>query len=1164
MSSDTNKRGSSRISRLRQLSLGKTTSDSPSDDEKWKTDAMKGIVFSDSPRPVSTPSKPKTLTEKLSEVDEDWRLKTEKKPETKPTPIPKEKSPSKTRVTFVDPVVPTAPKSDPSPATTPGTPINLSQIQQEFELNYNRARQLENTSNFLGQMIFSVLALYGGNIIVTSNPRLASSYAERLKDLRKRVKALELVLARTQFSGGVANNTSIARMATDGNPTGKGNSYGECCNYMVSFYLGSSQCQDFWFRNIVGLKTQKQTLLEYLIDPLVFEGMQDEKPRGILFYGPPGTGKTVLVKAAVNELMNAGEANPLYKGVKFLFYSPTPDVFKNEYFGGSEKAIKAAFECASKSAQKIVDDSQGKLKAISILFLDEFDSIAPSRNGDDKMAATTVNALLQAMQGIQSAENVIVIAASNFPWKLDPAVLERFNRKLYVPLPGATEIEQLINMRINKMVRKSLTKYSLPEDPVQDSPKGIDNCEASPSEIVSKVCKPPVKTEADNYNWYDQEFQTYFPNLSLDDIRSLSRYMAGNLSTNLLYGENVEPAPYVRLSNRQIDEIVKEVRNRALQEAKRKKVFLKKPNPVYPNKELIFSIDSIPERDWENINRDTELYLSEPLRGSQDVRIRIGKEDIYLSNMQLYPVMDPASQGAVAGYYGAQYTPWYRDLQLGPAIVEIASVLVLGTIQNLQRIEMPKDEKTLEDLLLILANYYRAALRSDDVDFTNFGSKGSDTQFAEVLNALSPYLQKAPAMEKGILIGIMKSCLETALRSDNFVEAALKNARINQTFKNRKFVLLRRARFQNMLNAVHHVLYQFRVTIKTDYRSENALKIWGLIAGRLGKSISEIQNMTKKEILDIDKSAVTDVVSLLDKLGSDTERHENVYVYWQFKYDPDKDPKMIPFDSDSQNSLFKKLTDIAQFLNRVEKQDLSQILDQNFARFYEWRRNMLTVRAPTKETRSMFSPMDPSDKIPDDGSYQSSAIILFPTGDGRYSNTRLADPVPVTLSNLVDISGDLVVPPFLATLNGAQSITNIGAEDVYFRITGSLFSDSYYASWNSSSGYIIDLKAPAITDIHFGTVLHSTPGSPSFKYTGSNITGFREGWEPLRQSDNLASSSKFFLNWNLRYDSFVQVMKGFSTSLSPTDEKFFTMYQKDASSVDQILALSRGQKPVSS
>jgi transitional endoplasmic reticulum ATPase len=183
--------------------------------------------------------------------------------------------------------------------------------------------------------------------------------------------------------------------------------------------------------DIGGLEEAKQALREAVEWPLkypeLFEKANIKPPKGILLYGPPGTGKTLLAKAVATE----SEANFItIKG---------PEIF-SKWVGESEKAIREIFRKARQAAP-------------CIIFIDEIDAIAPRRGsgiGDSHVTDRVVNQLLTEMDGIEDLKGVVVIAATNRPDILDPALLRpgRFDRLIYVPLPDARAREEIFKIHL--------------------------------------------------------------------------------------------------------------------------------------------------------------------------------------------------------------------------------------------------------------------------------------------------------------------------------------------------------------------------------------------------------------------------------------------------------------------------------------------------------------------------------------------------------------------------------------------------------------------------------------------------------------------------------------------------------------------------------------------
>ncbi|MEM5797888.1 MAG: ATP-binding protein [Candidatus Aenigmatarchaeota archaeon] len=172
---------------------------------------------------------------------------------------------------------------------------------------------------------------------------------------------------------------------------------------------------DTGWNDIGGLEEAKKVIKEAIILPFIKSKPAFVKaPRTILLYGPPGTGKTLLAKAACNSLDAA-------------FFEAKSSNLLSKYFGESNKLVAALFGKARKLQP-------------SVIFIDELDALAVSRGKDTSEAGRRVlSQFLQEIEGFNTSEDkVVVMGATNKPWDLDEAMISRFRRKIYVPLPDYT------------------------------------------------------------------------------------------------------------------------------------------------------------------------------------------------------------------------------------------------------------------------------------------------------------------------------------------------------------------------------------------------------------------------------------------------------------------------------------------------------------------------------------------------------------------------------------------------------------------------------------------------------------------------------------------------------------------------------------------------------
>ncbi len=198
--------------------------------------------------------------------------------------------------------------------------------------------------------------------------------------------------------------------------------------------LASGESLKITFENVAGVDEAKEELkeiIEFLKDPKKFQRLGGKIPKGVLVMGPPGTGKTLLAKAV------AGEAN-------VPFFSISGSDFVEMFVGVGASRVRDLFDQAKRSAKQ---SGRG-----AIIFIDEIDAVGRQRfagiGGGHDEREQTLNALLVEMDGFNTQEGVILIAATNRPDVLDPALLRpgRFDRQIVIDRPDIVGREAILKV----------------------------------------------------------------------------------------------------------------------------------------------------------------------------------------------------------------------------------------------------------------------------------------------------------------------------------------------------------------------------------------------------------------------------------------------------------------------------------------------------------------------------------------------------------------------------------------------------------------------------------------------------------------------------------------------------------------------------------------------
>ncbi len=190
------------------------------------------------------------------------------------------------------------------------------------------------------------------------------------------------------------------------------------------------------------------------------EGVQLTGWRNILFYGPPGTGKTLLAAATSN-------------GLEATFFNVKVSDLLSKYFGESSRLVSALYSAARRNSP-------------AVIFLDEFESLTPQRGGGDSGAERRiVSTLLPELDGLTSKDStayVLTIAATNLPWLLDKAVLSRFEKKIYIPLPDEAARDAILRLQLERRGYASEVSY----------PELVRFTEGLSGREIERVCKEAI------------------------------------------------------------------------------------------------------------------------------------------------------------------------------------------------------------------------------------------------------------------------------------------------------------------------------------------------------------------------------------------------------------------------------------------------------------------------------------------------------------------------------------------------------------------------------------------------------------------------------------------------------------------------------------------------
>jgi SpoVK/Ycf46/Vps4 family AAA+-type ATPase len=379
-------------------------------------------------------------------------------------------------------------KSKPMPTSKPKSDgLTLDRLQQiAAEITANQ-RRWESEENQLYQDFVRADVIHKDKDLWEKKDKriaLRESFEKLARDAAARIQAI--FDERKNLRPAVA---SPAMYSTSGATGSSGTETGVGDDKLRDFPpVPADEFERYSISSVVGMPKARKAIAHSLWFPILFPKASEAPPKGMLFYGAPGTGKTQLVRAAIAELHRTLKDNA---AGQVVFYNVNSGDLLGKYVGDSEKLITKLFRQASKSACQAADEMADRAKTakvpstpnasvsssvdgkhsgqpasanandhrnenpivLSVIFIDEIDSIAPRRDGgsdDNGINAKVVNTFLQMLDGLQQYPNVVVIGATNFPWVLDKAFLRRFPVRIHCEMPTAPEIVEFLNLELSK------------------------------------------------------------------------------------------------------------------------------------------------------------------------------------------------------------------------------------------------------------------------------------------------------------------------------------------------------------------------------------------------------------------------------------------------------------------------------------------------------------------------------------------------------------------------------------------------------------------------------------------------------------------------------------------------------------------------------------------
>jgi len=336
--------------------------------------------------------------------------------------------------------------------------FTIQYLKEMYEKSYKEADQAYQMQKYAiakKKFLDCVVFLRRLSTMDKGNEAVYTSRANRLEKLANSIVINQSKPVQSNISGltpalddllgesSNSNNRSYTQNTYQGNQTfgSVSDSKNEDINQFITF-VDVNQLKES-FDTVIGLKDAKETAKEYIIYPILNKDAYNYNflnNKCVLLEGPPGTGKTTFAKA-------------LAKEVNQPFALVNVASLVNCYVGETGKTIDKVFD--------YLRDYAKTHNTGMIVFFDEFDEIAKSADNDDKASQSSVPALKRNLDGISENEGLFILANTNCKEQLDKAILNRFRRKIFIPLPNEEERKIFLNLKLNDVEKEFIDQLDL-------------------------------------------------------------------------------------------------------------------------------------------------------------------------------------------------------------------------------------------------------------------------------------------------------------------------------------------------------------------------------------------------------------------------------------------------------------------------------------------------------------------------------------------------------------------------------------------------------------------------------------------------------------------------------------------------------------------------------